>query len=342
LGKAQFNALGSKIVVTTGSLCTGRESSKCLTLVYDTKTEKQDIQPFVPDGLTGTYDTLVVGHKLYAFDRHRLPFYYLRDARAHPESDDDDGTDVSASASNEIGIPDDSDEEEDIDTLREQAEERWIWKRSPVSIPCGADRESRTFYASGHAVHSDGRTIFFSTVDDFCPRKDMRGTFSLDTDQPGGSEWTHLGKWGLPFYGKADYDRELDAWVTFTYSEDTKGQHLCSCDLPATDGNPTPLPSWKLCKDQLTFMKAPLRAMCRKLVHTGLGRFCLVEVASYTRLNPRRRCLDVDQDLLQVTMFRATYGKNGELIATPLRPSRLYLIPAYDPISIGQPPAFWM
>ena len=64
---AEFNALGSKIVVTTGSRCHDRESSKCLTLVYDTKTTKHDIFPFVLDALTGCYNTLAVSHKLYAF-----------------------------------------------------------------------------------------------------------------------------------------------------------------------------------------------------------------------------------------------------------------------------------
>jgi hypothetical protein len=340
-GKANFNALGSKIVVTTGSLCTGRENSKCLTLVYDTKTGKQDIQPFVPDGLTGIYNTMAVGHKLYAFDTFRLPLYYLHDARAHPESADD-GKDKSESESDstdgDLLDPDDSDEEHDMNLLREASEERWTWKKSPMSIPCSPDNEFRTFYTAGHAVHPDGRTIFLSTVDNY-PRKNLHGTFSLDldTDQPGGGEWTHLGEWKLPFHSQANYDRELDAWVSFTYSEDTDGQHLYSCDLPATGGNPTPRPAWRLCKEQLTFMQAPLNAMCRTVVHTGPGRFCLVEVAPYIRFN-HRRCLDVDQDLLQVTMFRATYGKNGELLATPLRPGRLYLIPAYDP----QPPAFWM
>jgi hypothetical protein len=307
---------------------------------------KQDIRPFVPDGLTGHYNTMAAGDKLYAFCNHGLPLYYLRDARAHPESGDLD-TDESESKSAAHNYEPESydSDEEHLNTWRGRAEERWAWKRSPVSIPCGATGgalvKGRTFYVTaGQAVHPDGRTIFLSTCDEHRPSKEFTSTFSLDTGRPG-AEWTRLGDWHLPFMSKASYDRDMDAWVGIEHCEDTNSHHLCSCDLPSAGEDPTPQPAWRLCKERLTFMQAPLRSMCRTLVHTGRGRFCLVEVAPPP--GGARRCVDVDQDhLLQLTMFRASYGKNGELMATPLRPGRLYRMFSYDALGINQPPAFWM
>ena len=204
----------------------------------------------------------------------------------------------------------------------------------------------RFHVTDGQAVHPDGRTIFLSTIDhnpQFRDRR-FRRTFSLDTDQSGGG-WTRLGDWNLPFISRAHYDRDLDAWVGIQRKEDTGSHHLCSCDLPATGGNPTPQPAWRLCKEELTFMQPPLSSMDRTLVHAGRGRFCLVEVAPPLGGSEARQCLhdDVDQEhLLLVTMFHARYGKSGELMATPLGPGRLYRMSSYDPSTNGQPSAFWM
>ncbi|CAM0871426.1 unnamed protein product [Alopecurus aequalis] len=363
---AQFNALGSKIVVTTGS-----RPSKGLTLVYDTKTAKQDIRPFVPGGLRGIYRTVVAGDKMYAYCPYRPALYNLRDARAHPRpalynirharadhesdddhdgmdksesesGDDDDGTDKSESDDDEPEPELDDSDEEDLNVLRERAEGRWIWKRNPMSIPRGA-RDTAFYATAGPALHPDGRTIFLSTVNHIWDSKEVRSTFSLDTDRPGG-EWTRVGDWNLPFETRAHYDRDLDALVGIKNLKDTRRTHhlsasgdfredfiphLCSCDLPATTGgNPTPQPAWRLCKEKLTFMQAPLRPLCRTLVHTGRGRFCLVEVAPPLEGFKAKPCL--------------SYGKNGDLMATPLRPGRLYRVSSDDPLHIGQPSAFWI
>ncbi|XBI12279.1 hypothetical protein VPH35_139170 [Triticum aestivum] len=298
---ARINALGSNIVVTgmakdTHDKTAGRP--RCLTLVYDTKTGRQDIAQLLPDevDLRDWHETVAVGDKMYAFCPTMPPLYYLgADTQAQPESDDD------------------GDDNEDPDS----------------------EDDDEISY-----LHPDGRTIFMSAVDGH-GFGEGTGTYSWDTHQHNG-KWTYHGNWHLPFIYQAYYDNALDAWVEFQHSDGADGgikgyYHLSSCSVPSLGEGTTPRPAWKLCKEPLTFLQAPLSAMCRRLVHIGHGTFCLVEIA--------RRCsCDGHQgNLLRVTMFTASYRKNGKLVATPSGPGRSYLISSsYAPPSTCDPPAFWM
>ena len=72
-------------------------------------------------------------------------------------------------------------------------------------------------------------------------------------------------------------------------------------------------------KEKLTFLETPIHLRCRTHVHTGQGRFCLVEAVSAPVIDgAEARCPTRDglEYLLHVTMFRAKYGKNGELVVT--------------------------
>ena len=85
-------------------------------------------------------------------------------------------------------------------------------------------------------------------------------------------------------------------------------------------------------KEKLTFLETPIHLRCRTHVHTGQGRFCLVEAVSAPVIDgAEARCPTRDglEFLLHVTMFRAKYGKNGELVVTPCRPGCSYLLPSY-------------
>lgn len=99
--------------------------------------------------------------------------------------------------------------------------------------------------------------------------------------------------------------------------------------------------------EELSFLEPPPpKWSVRTLVHTGRGRFCLVETAPVPEPYGGRASLctcnnDGMEELLRVTMFRVKHGKNGELVVVPCRPGRSYLVPNYSADSEGTP-AFWM
>jgi hypothetical protein len=139
---------------------------------------------------------------------------------------------------------------------------KWVWKTSTSEHP-GSNGRS-------YAVHPDGRTIFVS----------CGFTYSLDTEN---GQATRHGDWSLPFDGQAYYDDHLDAWVGIREADGTQGGeqgsfYLYSCDVPDLaqgEHPPKPLsaaPEWKMC---LTFVEDDVSTQA--LVHTGGGRFCLVE-----------------------------------------------------------------
>ncbi|KAM0859889.1 hypothetical protein ACQ4PT_046890 [Festuca glaucescens] len=229
------------------------------------------------------------------------------------------------------------------DGYGEEAKEGWTWAyddcRSPMPTSAGA-----SYVLTAHAVHPDGRTLFVSF--DHLSQAHEHGTFSLDTES---GEWTHRGNWHLPFHDKGYYDHyDLEALVGVAFGTGaTRCYYLCSCDVPDLANVSAPPPTWKLGREKLTHIKAPLTAKAHApvLVHTGHGRLCFVETASLERATPGRRCsCDASADdhsrILSVTMLRPKYRTDGELVmvAAP-RAARSYVISGAT--SFGGP-AFWM
>ncbi|XBH75123.1 hypothetical protein VPH35_101938 [Triticum aestivum] len=174
-----------------------------------------------------------------------------------------------------------------------------------------------------HAVHPDGRTIFATSS----------FTFSLDTE---GCRSARRGDWHLPFHGRGYYNGDLDAWVGIRVADGADGgskghPYLCSCDVPklVDAEGPVQEPAWKMCDEELTFLKTPVSLGSRTLIHTGRGRFCLVEVvpATVAKEGGEPSCPTDDESiecLLHVTMFRAKHCKNSDLVVTPCRRGRSY------------------
>jgi hypothetical protein len=74
------------------------------------------------------------------------------------------------------------------------------------------------------ALHNGGTRILIST--------ESLGTYSFDT---AGGEWSKLGDWALPFWGRAEYVREYD--LSFGFSAADHGE-LCASDLGAVQKRP--------------------------------------------------------------------------------------------------------
>ena len=64
------------------------------------------------------------------------------------------------------------------------------------------------------------------------------GTYCLNTTS---HTWTEVGKWTLPFNGKAEYVPELKLWFGISASDQT----LAAADLSAMDSQPQLLGTWK-------------------------------------------------------------------------------------------------
>ncbi|CAM0884978.1 unnamed protein product [Alopecurus aequalis] len=322
----RFEGLGSKIVIT-GVSSTLMNNAAEITLVYDTKTAKLDIGRPLPERLVSSYRAASTGEKLCVIEAIGKSPLYLSEEPAE----------CAALLSGPYTNFDD--EDSIMSSLRGQMKE-WAWKRGPLPLPPMHGR------VKSYAVHPDGRTIFASSSFTFC----------LNTRSNGSSR---CGDWCLPFDGRAYYDHDLDAWVGMRRSDNIDGgnwgtYYLCACDVPSAlaDGT-TPPPAWKMSKKELTFFEPPPTSISRRtLVHTGRGRFCLVELTPAPPLDSHCICFqDGLQHLLRVTMFRAKHGKNGEHVVTSCRPGRSYLVPNYYKHAItnivldhaDEPPtAFWM
>ncbi|EAY94123.1 hypothetical protein OsI_15896 [Oryza sativa Indica Group] len=256
---------------------------------------------------------------------------------------------------------DDGDDDEYMDAEKkkhvvvaysERLTERWSWgsTSSPPPPPppfSGGGRRRIT----GYALHPDGRTIFVSVAkrtpdhDDVGDRPDEEVTFSYDTER---AEWARRGGWLLPFDGQAHYDAELDAWVGAIGSR--AGPRLVACDVvpaaAAGDRRPAPPPPrWTFCEQPLTFLGAESHQSLGdpKLLPMGSGAFCVVVESA-----PRGADSvgDGDKLLLRVAVFRAKYGKNGELFMTTAAGGRgscqthTYVRSRY--LVDFHAPAFWM
>ncbi|XBH75094.1 hypothetical protein VPH35_101910 [Triticum aestivum] len=285
-------------------------------------------------------------------DRRRRHLYVLLEERNTGHSiyklniDDLDGGDEEAimgirSAPFYLCRGRDADEYDGYNSDDDRKANDWAWRSF---WPFPLDRRVSNSFVRSYAVYPDGHTIFASST----------FTFSIDTYR--GGEPTRRGDWHLPFHGRAYYDGDLDAWVDIRAAGGPgvgrRGcNYLCSCDIPSplrdsggTGVGTVPPPAWKVCKQELGFHERPVHGMSQALVHTGRSRFCLVEsMPMWTPITEQDDyCSNIINDaehLLLVTMFRAKHGKNGELVVTPCRPSRSYLVPNHVE---GSPTAFWM
>jgi hypothetical protein len=153
-------------------------------------------------------------------------------------------------------------------------------------------------------------------------------------------EWSHLGTWMLPFAGQGYYDSELDAWVGFDMDCDGNCCKIGSCDIPNRAwGNPDP-PTWKLCEKDFSLAKTLPQHNTNVLVGLGSGKFCLVQ--SKPRNGVHDSWGDGDKFELHVTIFRARYGKNGELTITDRRLVSSYLLSRYAQYENFSIQAFWI
>ncbi|XBI86622.1 hypothetical protein VPH35_094547 [Triticum aestivum] len=336
--KANFAAVGSKIVVTghTRPRCSCAILYFRVLMVYDTKMAKLDTEQPPPAGVNCHSHAVPVGNKLYMLDSGGGSPHYLCEQQAvefaggyYTQEDDETMFDVRGQITD------------------------WTWKNGPSLPSCSGDHN---FCVLSYAVHPDRRTIFVSCGYFVGSTDNTPFTFSLDTEH--GAKSTIQGDWSMPFHGHAYYDGHLDSWVGIRLVDDAENwgrPYLCSCDVPNLvddDGDrpprPMPAPEWRMCKEELSFLKG---ASGRALVHTGRGRFCLVEakpvvpLAKGTEPGQCNRCTMYHgyEHLLHVTMFCAKHGKDGELVITPCRPGRSYLVPNYAGDAAENPPiAFWM
>ncbi|CAM0878260.1 unnamed protein product [Alopecurus aequalis] len=326
----QFKGLGSKIVII------GDYEYQQITYIYDTKTAKLDTAKPPADNLCLGRMSSSVSEKLHLITAPGESPQYLCEVPAAPELDQ------SCLSRRE--------EDNMISSKWRGQLQRWAWKSGPTPPPLPEGASISHFPLQSYAVHPNGQTIFFSS---------RYFTFSLDTN--GADSARRVGEWVLPFHGRAYYDPDLDAWIGMRKVDSVEEglmwerHYLCSCDVPAAvvdnnEGNTLPLPALKMCKEELTFFDPPLADYRVKhtLVHTGRGRFCLVEAAPTQERKGTSHCTctnDGIEHVLLVTMFRAKHGKNGELVVAPCRPGRSYIVPNYlvdcnsfaDSLS-----AFWM
>jgi hypothetical protein len=253
---AHFEPLGSKIVATGFTNGNGN-----ITFVYDTKTGRLDVGQPPPKGLSlWNYQAADVGNKLYTFgDNCRTTSHYLCEESELPEFGGYD-----------------SGEERMVFDMRGQTD-KWVWKKSRSRRPRATDPSGEGDITS-YAVHPDGCTLFVSYFFTSDMEEESRTfTFSIDTEDGQSAR----GEWSLPFRDRAYYDGHLDAWVGIRTEGTDSAPYLCSCDVPDLADPPKSLsaPEWKICKDELTFVED---ASIKAFVHTGRGRFCLVETTPAT------------------------------------------------------------
>ncbi|TVU44947.1 hypothetical protein EJB05_04411, partial [Eragrostis curvula] len=113
------------------------------------------------------------------------------------------------------------------------------------------------------------------------------GTYCFDTVN---WQWTHVGKWTLPFHGKAEYVPELNLWIGLS---DNNPFHLCASDLSAVDFDQPPdcLRSFRIWQISIWL---PFHL---DLINLGSGRFCVVKMFRSTKPRDRMVCFsDTEED----------------------------------------------
>ncbi|KAG2550118.1 hypothetical protein PVAP13_9KG282600 [Panicum virgatum] len=90
------------------------------------------------------------------------------------------------------------------------------------------------------------------------------GTYCLNTTS---HTWTEVGKWTLPFNGKAEYVPELKLWFGIS----ARDQTLAAADLSAMDSQPQLLGRWK----ELDLPEEWKECKGSQLINLGSGKFCV-------------------------------------------------------------------
>ncbi|KAL6634161.1 hypothetical protein ACP70R_026832 [Stipagrostis hirtigluma subsp. patula] len=223
----------------------------------------------------------------------------------------------------------------------------WRWRGGLPAPPF-------THYVVAHAVHPDGRTIFFSTEKQTRKRTKV-ATFAFDAAR---SRWTRHGGWRLPFADRGCFDRELDAWVGISGDPDTLG-HLCACQTVSTASDDaegessSPAPAWKLSKEKLFCVGPAEKHVGATLVSMGgRGKFCVVHCVSmddgregHVSRGRARSPPERPRYLLRVTTFSLKYDHDGDLRAGMRRRVRSYRLPETATLycdGLEKPVAFWM
>jgi hypothetical protein len=149
-----------------------------------------------------------------------------------------------------------------------------VWRPLPpppyVHAPGYGKDRSGVIVAS--AVADGGTRILIST--------ESLGTYSFDT---AGGEWSKLGDWALPFWGRAEYVREYD--LSFGFSAADHGE-LCASDLGAVQKRP---PVARYAWEGFAVPRGT-GELESHLVHLGANRFCAVNRFVTKRPDP---CPDV-------------------------------------------------
>jgi hypothetical protein len=327
-GGMQYAALGSCIVAIG---CYRQGSSPTIegvTVIYDTETAELATSHVLPSGLTVCDRAVAIGNRLYAFESHSDQYNF--------------GCSCACKVSFtgglhclRAGADDDASEEDERRKWRpltNSPQFSWSWNGSPPELPFDAQG------ISSYAVHPGGRTLFVSAGG----WKVDVGTFTYGT---GSGKWKRRGDWELPFRGHGHYDADLDAWVglhrlkehccledlKWETSNTTDG-HLCACRVTSAANASLQPPEWKVSKETLFREDPPgWTRLESRLVYMGnRGEYCLVE----------HLVVEDTTGVLRLTVFRASYGQDGELTVTAQRPARSYEVPGYDHCFDTQ--AFWV
>ncbi|KAM0824651.1 hypothetical protein ACQ4PT_070056 [Festuca glaucescens] len=322
----RFAALGSSIVALGMRRTRNSTSLGGVTVVYDTDTAMLTESHLLPTGMFYGHDVAVAtGNRLYLLESYSTPFEYSL-GKYHG------GLHCLKTTA------DPKDERENDKWCR------WRWQAFPES--------SRFYWSSktfppalpfhpksitAHVIHPRGRTILVSSS--------PLGTFSYGTES---GRWRRRGNWMLPFKGSACYDRDLDAWaglylnphdIDAHRNKTAAGDdvHLCASRVTsARRGQP---PEWKKVSihDLSVFHSndahwSDLDVKIQLLYMRERHEYCLVEY--------------LDNHVLRLTVFRLSYGDDGELVVASVQPARSYEMPTYykecfDDTDFGSQ-AFWM
>ena len=194
--------------------------------------------------------------------------------------------------------------------------EEWRWQ--PLPPP----PFKRPLHISSSAMHPDGSAFFLSSSDN--------GTFSFDT---GRLAWARLGKWLLPFSGKAYFVRELDAWVGL--SSDQLG-YIAVCQVISPDD--TGPPACTTVRERV-YSNLSQRYRPASLTYMGNAEFCLLETVTREGYKRYSTYDDHPKMLLRLATFRVERQRNRELRAVNMR-TRVYKWPHWEE---DRPPiAFWI
>jgi hypothetical protein len=330
-----FAVLGSSIVAT-GFYLRGTPPSTSYegaTAVYDTRTAELATSDLLPPGIrnNGVCDRAVaIGNTLYAFES------YTDESFRCPSCEVVLPGGLHCLRAGEDDAAEEDDERCKWRCLPNSPRFSWSWNKTPPELPF--DAQSISSYAV-HPRGTRGRSLFVSAGG---WRVDV-GTFTYGT---GSGKWSRRGDWELPFRGQGHYDADLDAWVglhrakpkdetledlTWETMKTTDG-HLCACRVTSAASASRQPPEWKVSKETLFRQDPPgwTRLEARLVYMADRGEYCLVEH------------LDVNDttSVLRLTMFRAKYGEDGELVVTAHRPARSYEVPGYEDGFDTQ--AFWI